>query len=157
MQTAVAGEKHMTVTFRLLIAMLGVLLSVTVANAQAGEDPTGIWLTQAGDARVRVSRCGVALCGTVVSLRDKVDPATGKPAVDDKNPDPAKRNRSMIGLSIFIDMRAAGPNKWSGQIYNSDDGKTYVSNVSVAGPDSLKVEGCVGALCGGETWTRSGR
>jgi hypothetical protein len=23
--------------------------------------------------------------------------------------------------------------------------------------DSLRVEGCVGALCGGETWTRAGR
>jgi len=27
----------------------------------------------------------------------------------------------------------------------------------VAGPDTLRVEGCVGALCGGETWTRVGR
>ena len=27
----------------------------------------------------------------------------------------------------------------------------------VAGPDALRVEGCVGSLCGGETWTRSTR
>jgi hypothetical protein len=27
----------------------------------------------------------------------------------------------------------------------------------VAGPDTLRVEGCVGALCGGESWTRVGR
>jgi len=26
----------------------------------------------------------------------------------------------------------------------------------VAGPDTLRVEGCMGALCGGETWTRVG-
>ena len=25
------------------------------------------------------------------------------------------------------------------------------------GPDTLRVEGCVGALCGGENWTRAGR
>jgi uncharacterized protein (DUF2147 family) len=54
-------------------------------------------------------------------------------------------------------MRPAGANKWSGQIYNADDGKTYASSISVAGPDTLKVEGCVGAFCGGETWTRSTR
>ena len=54
-------------------------------------------------------------------------------------------------------MRPSGPNKWSGQIYNADDGKSYASNVSVAGPDTLRVEGCVGALCGGETWTRQAR
>jgi len=33
----------------------------------------------------------------------------------------------------------------------------YASSVSVAGPNALKVEGCVGALCGGENWTRVGR
>jgi uncharacterized protein (DUF2147 family) len=52
-------------------------------------------------------------------------------------------------------MRPSGANKWSGHIYNADDGKSYASNVSVAGPDALKVEGCVGGgLCGGETWSR---
>jgi uncharacterized protein (DUF2147 family) len=54
-------------------------------------------------------------------------------------------------------MHPSGPNRWSGQIYNADDGKTYSSNVSVHGPASLRVEGCVGPLCGGETWTRSQR
>jgi uncharacterized protein (DUF2147 family) len=54
-------------------------------------------------------------------------------------------------------MQPSGPNKWSGRIYNADDGSTYASSVSVAGPDTLRVEGCVGALCGGESWTRVGR
>jgi uncharacterized protein (DUF2147 family) len=54
-------------------------------------------------------------------------------------------------------MRPAGPGKWSGQIYNADDGNVYASNVSVLGPDMLRVEGCVGILCGGETWSRAGR
>jgi len=31
------------------------------------------------------------------------------------------------------------------------------SHVSVTGPDTLQVEGCVGMLCGGETWTRVAR
>jgi uncharacterized protein (DUF2147 family) len=63
----------------------------------------------------------------------------------------------IIGLPLFSGMRSTGPNKWSGQIYNADDGNTYASNISVAGPDTLKVEGCVGALCGGESWSRSSR
>jgi uncharacterized protein (DUF2147 family) len=54
-------------------------------------------------------------------------------------------------------MRPVGPNKWSGQIYDADDGRSYSSSVSVAGVDSLRVEGCVGAFCGGETWSRAGR
>jgi uncharacterized protein (DUF2147 family) len=141
----------------MMIALLGALFAAPVAQAQSGDEAIGIWQTQAGDARVRVSKCGGGLCGAVVSLRDKIDPNTGKPPIDDKNPDPAKAKRSMIGVQLFIDMRPAGPNRWSGQIYNADDGKTYASNVSVAGPDTLKVEGCVGAFCGGENWTRVGR
>ena len=63
----------------------------------------------------------------------------------------------MIGLPLFSGMQPAGPNKWSGQIYNADDGNTYASNVSVTSAETLRVEGCLGALCGGETWTRAGR
>jgi uncharacterized protein (DUF2147 family) len=127
------------------------------ARAQSGGEVSGIWLTQAGDAKVHVSKCGGGICGVVVWLRDPIDPATGKPQVDDKNPNPALARRPIIGLPLFSGMHAAGPNKWSGQIYNADDGKSYASSVSVAGPDSLRVEGCVGALCGGETWSRSSR
>ena len=139
-----------------IVAILAAGLVALPASAQS-LDPSGIWLTQAGDARVRVSKCGAGICGVVVSLRDPIDPATGKPQVDDKNPNPALKKRPIVGLPLFSGMHPSGPNKWSGQIYNADDGSTYSSNVSVTGPDSLRVEGCVGVLCGGETWTRSGR
>jgi uncharacterized protein (DUF2147 family) len=145
----------MTKSFAALF--LGIVLFATGAHAASANEPTGTWLTQAGDARVKVTKCGGGLCGVVVWLRDKIDPATGKPAVDDKNPNPALRNRSMIGVSLFSGMRSAGPNKWSGSIYNADDGSTYASNISLASPDTLRVEGCVGPICGGETWTRVGK
>ncbi len=141
----------------LAIVTLSALLGVTSAQAQGAGNPSGVWQTQAGDARVKVSKCGAGLCGVIVSIRDKIDPATGKPAVDDKNTNPALKNRPMVGVKLFSGMRQAGPNKWSGTIYNADDGSFYASNVSVAGPDQLRVEGCVGAICGGENWTRVGR
>jgi uncharacterized protein (DUF2147 family) len=139
------------------IAILAALLAAPSARAQSAGEPTGTWVTQAADARVRVSKCGSGICGVIVGLRDPNDPATGKPQVDDKNPNPALKKRPMIGLPLFGGMHPTGPGKWSGQIYNADDGSTYASNVSVTGPDTLRVEGCVGALCGGENWTRVGR
>jgi uncharacterized protein (DUF2147 family) len=141
----------------LIAAILTVWLGAMPANAQAGGDASGIWLTQAGDAKVRVSKCGGGICGVIVWLRDPTDPNTGKPQVDDKNRNPSLAKRPMIGLPLFSGMQPSGPNKWSGQIYNADDGNSYASNISVTGPDSLKVEGCVGALCGGETWSRSSK
>jgi uncharacterized protein (DUF2147 family) len=147
----------MTGRFGFILAILAALLAAPTTRAQAGDEPTGVWLTQAGDAKVRVSKCGGGICGVVIWLRDPIDPATGKPQVDDKNPNPALARRPIIGLPLFSGMHPAGPNKWSGQIYNADNGNSYASNISLAGPDSLKVEGCVGALCGGETWSRAGR
>jgi uncharacterized protein (DUF2147 family) len=141
-----------------IIAISAALSSAPSALAQgAAREPTGVWLTQAGDARVKVSKCGGGICGVIVGLKEPIDPATGKPQVDDKNPNPALKKRPMIGLPLFSGMQPSGPGKWSGQIYNADDGSSYASSVSVAGPNALKVEGCVGALCGGENWTRVGR
>ena len=141
----------------LKFAIVVTLALIGTSSARAESEPTGIWQTQAGDARVKVSKCGGGLCGVIFSVRDKIDPATGKPAVDDKNPNPALKNRSMVGLPLFSGMRPDGPNKWSGTIYNADDGSSYASNVSVLSPTQLRVEGCVGPICGGETWTRVGQ
>ena len=134
--------------------VLAALLGATAAHAQTAD---GIWLTQAGDARVKINKCGGGICGHIVWLREPMDTATGQPATDSKNPNPALARRPMIGLPLFSDMQPSAPNKWSGQIYNADDGSTYASSVTVTSADSLRVEGCVGALCGGETWTRAGR
>ena len=139
-----------------VIAIMAALLATPSVQAQVATDPAGIWLTQAGDARVKVSKCGSGICGVVVGLKQPIDPATGKPQVDDKNPNPALAKRPIIGLPLFSGMHATGPGKWSGQIYNADDGSTYASHVSVTGADTLRVEGCMGAFCGGETWTRVG-
>ena len=147
----------MACRFEIVMAALAMLLVGMPARAEVRGGPDGIWLTQAGDAKVRVSRCGAGICGVVVWLKEPIDPLTGKPQVDDKNPNPALARRPIIGLSLFSGMRAAGPNQWVGQIYNADDGKTYASKISVSGPGTLKVEGCVGTLCGGEQWSRSSR
>jgi len=59
-----------------------------------------------------------------------------------------------MGLRLF-GMAPAGPNRWSGPIYNADDGQTYKGNVTLQGPNRLAVGGCVGPFCGSETWTRT--
>jgi uncharacterized protein (DUF2147 family) len=138
------------------LALFATMFAQTaIQTASAADDSTGTWLTQAGDAKVKVAKCGGALCGTVVWLRQPMDTDTGKPAVDSKNPNRALATRSIIGLQLFEGMRPDGANKWSGRIYNADDGQSYESHISLASPDTLKVEGCVGSMCGGESWSRA--
>jgi uncharacterized protein (DUF2147 family) len=142
--------------FAILTAILVALLGAPAGRAQTA-DASGTWLTQAGDARVKISKCGGGICGVIVWLKEPYDTATGQPATDSKNPNRALAKRPLIGLPLFSSMQATGANKWSGQIYNADDGSVYASHISVTGADTLRVEGCLGALCGGETWTRIGR
>jgi uncharacterized protein (DUF2147 family) len=55
-------------------------------------------------------------------------------------------------------MKPSGtPDKWSGQVYNVEDGKTYSGSLTLQGVRSLKLEGCVlgGLICKGQMWTRS--
>jgi uncharacterized protein (DUF2147 family) len=74
----------MSCRFEFIIAVVAALIAAVPAAAQnAAGSPDGIWLTQAGDAKVRVSKCGAGICGVVVWLREPIDPMTGKPQVDD--------------------------------------------------------------------------
>src|SRR3979411_1068376 len=101
-----------------IIVIFAALLAAPATNAHDGGDAGGVWLTQAGDARVRVSKCGGGLCGVVVWLREPIDPATGKPQLDDKNHNPSLAKRPIIGRPLFSGMRASAPNKWYCTIYN---------------------------------------
>jgi len=141
--------------FRAAAALAAIFTGLTIISAGAAE-PTGTWLTQNADARIRIAHCGKAMCGTVIWLKDPIDAATGKPPVDSKNPDASKRNRKILGLRIFA-MTADAQGNWSGAIYNSDDGQNYAGKLVLRGPTQIEVQGCAGALCGSETWRKVGR
>jgi hypothetical protein len=52
-------------------------------------------------------------------------------------------------------MQADGPNRWSGRVYNAQNGKTYDASITLTREDRLLIEGCVmKVFCGGETWTK---
>ena len=52
-------------------------------------------------------------------------------------------------------MRPNGVGKWSGRLYNTDNGKTYNGKLSELDARTIRVEGCVASiLCGGENMTR---
>ena len=142
-------------TSRAVAMMLATLGLICVEPAFA--DPAGMWLTENGRSRVRVAACGAALCGTVVGLAEPEDPQTGKPKLDKNNADAAKRTRPLIGVAILLGAKPAGANKWSGQVYNAEDGKTYDGTLTEVSPTSLKLEGCVlgGLICKSQQWTRA--
>ena len=139
-------------SFRSALAVLALTSFIGSLPASA-EEMVGTWLTQQADAHIRVAKCGKAMCGTVVWLRDP-DAQTGQPPLDVKNPNPSLRTRKVVGIRIFA-MEQDASGAWTGGIYNSDDGQTYKGRLVPRGDKELEVQGCAGPLCGSETWTRT--
>jgi uncharacterized protein (DUF2147 family) len=141
-------------TRHLLVA--GALLILAGVGSAEAADPAGVWLTQGGNSRIRVADCGGALCGTIIWLKEPNDPDTGKPKTDKNNSDASKRSRPLIGVQIVLGMKPAGADKWSGQVYNAEDGKTYSGNLTYSGGNALQLQGCAlgGLVCKGQAWTK---
>ena len=140
--------------FSMPLAALGlVTIAMTSTPAWAG-DPTGMWLSQDGDVKMKVAHCGDAICGTIAWLKQPND-ANGKPKVDSNNADAGKRSRPIMGSAIILPMKADGTDKWSGQVYNAEDGKTYSGNFALSGATKADLKGCVAIICKTKTWTRS--
>jgi uncharacterized protein (DUF2147 family) len=143
---------EMTMLKRAIPMVFAMSMATTVSAATAGE-ATGTWMMASGKVTVRVTNCGNSLCGYVVALKKPLD-KRGRPKVDKENPNPALRNRPVIGLSLLSGMKPAGPDKWTGLIYNPDDGHTYNAKVTVNG-NTMKVKGCVvGFLCQSKIFVR---
>ena len=137
----------------LLVALMAEL---ALSNTASAADPTGTWLTEGGKSQVKVVHCGNALCGSVIWLKEPNDPETGKAKTDFRNQDAAKRNRPLIGLEIVLGMQPSGTSdKWTGEVYNPEDGKTYSGSLTMTAVNEMSLAGCVLAvLCKSQTWTR---
>lgn len=126
--------------------LLAALAATGAVEAQQAADPTGIWLTETGDSKVRIARCGGGYCGTLVSVSG--------PGMDTNNPDASLRSRSLVGVQI-MNARTPGSDGFEGSLYNPKDGKTYSGSLKVKGPASVEVAGCVmSVFCKRQTWTR---
>jgi uncharacterized protein (DUF2147 family) len=130
---------------KLILTAAFAALSLSTAFAQ---DVNGVWLRDNGNSKVRFAPCGDSICGTVTW--------TKAPQKDDKNPDEAKRNRSVTGVQVFFGMKPNGANAWSGKAYNPEDGKTYTGKMSLSG-DKLTTQGCAlgGMICKSAGWSRA--
>jgi uncharacterized protein (DUF2147 family) len=130
-----------------LFACAAILAFVPGTALAADPSPIGDWMVKEGYAVIRIDNCAGKMWGIVAWEK-----AAGK---DIENPDPAKKGRPILGMPILLAMAPTKPNRWEGEIYNSNNGKIYSSNISMANENTLKLEGCVlGFLCGGENWTR---
>jgi uncharacterized protein (DUF2147 family) len=122
----------MTHAFRAALAAAALAASALPALA----DPSGTWLRDNGNSRVRIAPCGANYCGTIVWVKDADGPAK-------------------VGQRVFYDMSPAGDNAWSGKAFNPEDGKTYTGKMTLSG-STLTTSGCVlgGLVCRSVSWRK---
>ncbi len=135
----------MTSLVRMMASAISFLALAAPIPALASQ-PYGMW--SKGNVTVKIANCGGKLCGNIVSLQ------AARAKFDGNNPDVSKRNRSLIGLPILIEMRPSGNGEWRGFVYNPVDGYTYAATISIVG-NTLVVNGCLeGGFCSTNKFAR---
>jgi uncharacterized protein (DUF2147 family) len=127
-----------------------ILLTTTVAFGAGPSDILGMWKTDGGDSRLEFFRCGEKICGKIIWLKepkylDSKDGPVGTTKVDRKNPDPALRNRPILGLQVMKGLTAKGDKRWGGgTCYDPETGKSYKCKMHLESPDRLELRGYIG-------------
>lgn len=87
---------------------------------------------------VQLNECGAKICGLITKAFDGSGAAVASDA---------------IGKKMMWDMEPKGNGSYGGgKIFAPDTGKTYNSKMQIKG-NSLKVSGCIGPICRGQTWS----
>jgi uncharacterized protein (DUF2147 family) len=152
--------KRLFVSIVVVLSLTAAFIAATRRVFAASAEPVGQWYAEGGAAVVEIALCGDALCGRVVWLHSPLD-EDGCKLRDKNNPDPALRNRSVVGLQILGGLVASDhkPLSWTGgTIYDPVSGNTYRCRLDLDGHDRLRLRGYVGIPLVGRTttWIRVG-
>ena len=136
---------HALLPIRPLAALLrcSVLLAGLGAGparpAQAQTDPAGVWQLECGKYQVQVLPQAGTWRGKIVAL------GPGVPPKDVNNPDPARRNRNLVGTDLFwnLSWNPAARKFTGGQLYAPDRGREISAEAWLDGPNTLRVQGHV--------------
>ena len=140
-------------------AALGLtIVSLALASSGWAATPVGLWYAEGGAARVAIEPCGETLCGRVVWLRSPLD-EDGCELRDRRNPEPALRDRLIVGLEVLRGLSPRSDGTWSdGRIYDPGSGNTYTCVARLESENRLRLRGYLGIPLIGRTttWIRVG-
>ena len=136
--------------------LLLLLASFSFSTVAQNKDAIiGKWINSTAEAHIDISKRNDKYYGKIVWIKDpKGTESTVK--TDVKNPDPALRKRTILGMEILKDF-IYDDGKWTdGTIYDPKSGKVYSCVMSIKENGQLNMRGYIGiSLIGrSETWKR---
>ncbi len=134
------------------------LFSVTL-KAQKADDIIGNWKNGEGTGIIQIYKTKTGhYAGKIIWLKEPIDPETGKPKLDKRNPDKSKQLTPTLGLvNIWGFIYDEDDKMWiDGTIYDPKTGKEYSCKAEMKKNNVLEVRGYIGVSIFGrtDTWTR---
>lgn len=127
-------------------AALSAVAVSAAAQADATPDPAagaapwaGTWTNMPNTLHIRATKCGDAMCGTVVWADDK-----GKAEA-------AAKGRTLVGAEVFRNFRKVGPNVWKGQVYIPALDRTVSGKIELTDSESIAASACLLGFIGCQT------
>jgi uncharacterized protein (DUF2147 family) len=146
----------MAIRIATVALLASILLSPSVYATDTALSIEGVWLSADGTGWIKIEMGANGPTGSIAGSPD--DAERQRPSdKDDLNPDPALRDRDLLGLTIMHSFTAAGDGKWkNGRIYDPNSGKTYKCKLTLVDENTLELRGYIGISLLGrtETWTR---
>ena len=144
---------------QLLSFIAFLLMSFTLQAQDDADKVVGVWLNGEGTGQIQIYKTTSGhYAGKIIWLKEPIDPDTGKPKLDKRNPDKSKRNEPTLGLINMHGFKYDADDKeWeNGRIYDPKNGKDYACKMSMSDINTLKVRGYIGISLIGrtDTWTR---
>ncbi len=125
----------------------------------------GVWVMDDDSARIKIAPCAsqpARLCGTIVSIKPRPPSekakarAQAQPKAKTKDGRPPPTAESMIGTTIMVGFKPNGPGKWNGGRFEFPGSDMKVNATLAINKDgTLRVQGCVLVMCGGQNWKRA--
>jgi len=144
---------------KLILTTVVVLLLSFNLKAQKADDIIGNWKNGEGTGIIQIykSKSG-HYAGKIIWLKEPIDPETGKPKLDKRNPDKSKRTNPTLGLVNMWGFTFNDEDKeWiHGAIYDPKKGKEYSCKAKMIDKNTLDVRGYIGISLIGrtDTWKR---
>ncbi len=122
-------------------AFTGVALSLLILTSPALATPaladltSGVWSRGDGNARVKISPCGAALCAINVWIKT-----------------PGSEN---VGDRLVMNVKETAPGKYAGTAYDPKRNLRFSTTITVNG-NRMTTSGCVlgGIICKSQQWAR---
>ncbi|HEV2552169.1 MAG TPA: DUF2147 domain-containing protein [Bosea sp. (in: a-proteobacteria)] len=117
-----------------MLIVLGLSITPALPALANSTDPSGVWLRDDGNARVRIAPCGSNICATNVWIKD----TSGGEEVGDR---------------LVLTLKPEGADSLKGEAFDPKRNRRFAMTLTVK-PDGLSTRGCIiGVLCKTVNWT----